>query len=198
NLSVTITCRFNRQNILTLDYEAVSDADTIVNLTNHAYWNMAGHGSGSVVGHQLQLAAGVMTEADARNIPTGRLLPVDGTPFDFRTLTPLSFALAAGGLDHNFVSEGAGLRPVARLECHQTGIAMEVCTTLPGLQVYSAAGLTPRTGKGGAHYASSAAICLETQFLPDAVHQPQFPSVMLRAGEMWHHRTEIRFTVEKE
>ena len=184
---------------LRLDYEAVSDRDTLCNLTNHSYFNL--NGAGSALGHTLQIFADAVTERGPGLIPTGALLPVRGTKFDFSAPKMLAHdlpgtdaaALHESGYDDNFCLSGDGLRPAAVLTGDKSGIAMTVLTTTPGMQVYTANFLAPRPGKSGAQYREGDAVCLETQFYPDAVHHANFPSPVLRAGETYRQTTIFRF-----
>ena len=190
---------------LSLHYEALAQGDTVCNLTNHSYFNLAGQGSGPVLDQLLSLSASRYTPADATSIPCGTLDPVEGTPMDFRTPVPIGARIEAdfeqlklgNGYDHNYVVDGpAGtLRPAARAVSPKTGIAMEVETTLPGVQLYTANFLEEgRPGKGGALYGPRHAFCLETQFFPDSPNQPAFPSTLLRAGERHDHTTRFVFS----
>ena len=186
-------------NMLRIHYEAVSDKDTLCNLTNHAYFNLVGQGSGSVAGHTLRVNAAHYTPCGAGTIPTGEVRAVDGTVMDLRLGTVLGERLGAaelaeyGGYDHNFCLGGAD---AARLYCPASGICMDTQTTLPGLQVYTAGFLTERSGKDGAVCGRNHGVCLETQFWPDAVHHEHFPSPVLRAGEVYRHRTVYQFSVQ--
>lgn len=189
---------------LRLHYEAVSGADTVCNLTNHAFFNLSGHASGHVLDQQVQIFADRYTPTDEGSIPLGSLAPVEGTPLDLRQLTPIGAhvddpfpqLVMAKGYDHNFVLNGPqeGLRPAALAWSPKSGVTMAVDTTLPGLQFYSANYLVPGSvGKGGAVYGPRHAFCLETQFFPDSPNQPAFPSAVLRAGEAFDHTTVLRF-----
>ena len=184
---------------LTIGYEAVSDRDTVVSLTNHAYFNLAGQGSGTIADHTLAVNASYYTPCGAGTIPTGEIRAVDGTALDLRQAVRLGDRLGVAelaeysGYDHNFVLDNSGAAAV--LYCGESGIEMTVDTTLPGLQVYTAGFLTERKGKDGAIYGKNHGVCLETQFWPDAVHHENFPSPVLRAGEVYRHRTVYRFTV---
>lgn len=170
---------------LTVSFRAVSDADTVVSLTNHTYFNLSGHHSGPVDGHVLTLLASRYTPFGPGNLPTGEVLPVEGT-LDLRTPTVLSGQV----FDHNFLPDAS---PFARLWSPATGITLEVSSTLPGVQLYTADFLTPRRGKGGVLYGPRQGICLEPQFFPDSPHFPHFPSPLLRAGEVYEHRIRYRF-----
>ena len=174
---------------LTLSQVARSDADTVVSLTNHAYFNLSGHQSGPIDGHVLSLQADQYTPLDAANLPTGEILDVEGTVFDLRRSAPLG----QQAWDHNFVVAGS---PCARVYCPSSGIGMEVSTTLPGLQLYTADHLSPRPGKGGVEYGPRHGICLVPQFFPDAPHHSNFPSPVLKAGETYHREIVYRFFVE--
>ncbi len=188
-----------RGGVLTAVYRAVSDRDTVVNLTNHAYFNLAGHAAGTVAGHVLTLHADRYTPCGAGNVPTGALSPVDGTPLDLRRGAVLGERLAdpflegAQGYDHNFVLNGGA---AAELWCPGTGVALELTTSLPGVQLYTAGSLAPRPGKDGASYGPGCAVCLETQHFPDAVHHENFPSPVLRAGQVYRETTSWRFFIK--
>lgn len=188
---------------LGIRYLARADRDTPVSLTNHAYFNLAGHKGGLVDDHVLAVQASRYTPCGAGGIPTGALDTVSGTPLDLRQGDRLGdrlespFFSPTRGLDHNLVLDApagnADDPPAAALWCPRTGIGLEVKTTLPGIQVYSAGFLTPRRGKAGALYGPRHAVCLETQYFPDAVHHPGFPSPILRAGAEYRHFTSYRF-----
>lgn len=206
-LEVELRCTLTRAGELRLDYLARCDAPTVVNLTNHMYFNLAGGGGGDVLGHELQLLASRFTPVDAALIPTGELRAVDGTPMDFRQPHLIGARIAApdaqlrhaGGYDHNWVLDGpAGtLRPVARVREPASGRTLELLTTQPGLQFYSGNFLDGTlAGRGGAAYARHAGFCLETQHFPDSPNQPGFPSTRLDPGGVYRHTTVYRFGVE--
>ena len=185
---------------LTLSYDAKSDRDTLCNLTNHVYLNL--NGSGTILDHTLQVSAEQVLESGADHIPSGRLLDVAGTKFDFRTAKPIgrdlpgtdAETLAVAGYDDNFcLSREHTMHPAAVLHGDKSGLTLTVETTQPGIQVYIGCCLTPRTGKGGAQYAQGHSICLETQTYPDAIHHPDFPTAVLRAGEAFHEDTVFTF-----
>ena len=186
-----------RDDCVELDYRAETDADTPVNITNHSYFNLNGQGSGDILGHKLRLCADSFTPSTAALIPTGEILPVEGTPFDFREERPIGDRIenddprlvSAGGYDLNFAVRGQGLRPAAELTGDRSGIRLTVCTDLPGVQLYSGNFLLGEKGKAGAVYARRTGVCLETQYYPNAVNEPRFPSVILKAGETWSSRT---------
>lgn len=202
NLRVSVTYRLTEANALEITYEAVSDADTVVNLTNHSYFNL--EGAGNILGHQLQLFARQYTENDSGCLPTGVILPVEGTPMEFETAKELGQDIATkwgqvqqfGGYDHNFVLAGTGLRPAAVLHAPGTGITMATSTTMPGVQLYTSNSLSPRRGKAGAWYDAHHGVCLETQFFPNAMACQNFPSPVLVAGVPYKHQTIYQFTVK--
>lgn len=196
NLHVEVTYTLSG-GVLTVDFSARSDRDTVVNLTNHAYFNLAGHDAGRVDDHRLTVRADTYTPAGSDNVPTGVIAPVEGTPLDLRhgawvgETADDPFFAATRGFDHNLVLTGGG--EAAELWCPRTGIGMALSTTLPGVQVYSAGFLTERSGKGGAVYGQRHAVCLEPQFFPDAVHHKNFPSPILRAGQEYRQTISYRF-----
>jgi aldose 1-epimerase len=179
---------------LRIEYCATTDRPTVVNLTHHSYFNLAGRGRGDVLGHELTVHAGRFTPVDAGLIPTGELRGVEGTPFDFRKATRIGARLSSGdpqlalgrGYDHNFVLEGSagGLRPVALLREPGSGRVMEVLTTEPGLHLYTGNSLEPPHG----------GLCLETQRFPDSPHRPEFPSARLDPGQRYASTTVYRFS----
>ncbi len=192
---------------LSISYEAKAEADTICNLTNHAYFNLSGHASGPVSAQTMQLYAGKYLPTDSQSIPTGELAPVDGTPMDLRAPLPIGEKIdadfeqlrLAGGYDHCWVIDGwdGTLRPAARAYSPATGIAMETLTTLPGVQFYSGNYLDGvPAGKGGAPYGRRWAFCLETQFFPDSPNHAGFPSATLRGGQTLRSKTVYRFSAE--
>lgn len=189
---------------LELTYEAVTDAATPVNLTNHTYWNLRGAGNGTILDHELQLSASHYTPVDDTLIPTGEIAPVDGTPLDLRRPTPVGRRLGelegtpASGYDHNLVIDGTPgeLRPAARLHDPSTGRFLELHTDQPGVQFYSGNNLRGQTGKRGKVYPRHGALCLEPQHPPDAVNQPGFPSVFLQPGEVYRHTSTFVLGVD--
>ena len=198
-LAAQVAYRLTDHDELEIDLQASTAAPTIVNLANHAYWNLAGAGSGSVAQHELQLRCSQVLEKDADSIPTGSIVPVAGGPFDFTAPHAIGERIdAAGGYDHCFVIDGppGQLRTFARVHDPASGRVMEVATTQPGVQLYTAEFLQPTAGAGGRTFERRGALCLETQHFPDSVHHPHFPSIVLRPGETWRHRTVHRFWVE--
>ena len=199
NMDVSIRYSIENGNALRIDYFAVSDQDTLANFTNHSYFNLNGAGSGSVEEQVLQLDAPAFTEVDEDLIPTGTLLPVLGTPFDFMKPKPIGqdlyeieLALTAG-YDHNYCLSGIGLRKVGEAFAPASGIRMELSTTMEGVQLYTANHMN-KIGKDGKEYHDHAAFCLETQHYPDAINHPTFRSCVLKAGEQLHETTIYRFT----
>jgi aldose 1-epimerase len=206
NLTSTVTYSLGNDNSLTIDYQATTDADTVLNLTNHSYFNMAGHAHGAILDHQLTVNADKFTPVNANLIPTGELRSVEGTPFDFRTPTAIGARIDANeeqiqfgkGYDHNFVVNRAGGGPptlAARVVDPQSGRVMEVLTTQPGVQLYTANHIEGEIkGKEGAIYHFRSAYCFETQHFPDTPNQPTFPTAVLKPGEKYHETTIFRFS----
>lgn len=206
-LSVTVTYALTAGNTLRMEFRAVTDADTVVNLINHTYFHLSGAGNGDILDHILTLDADRVAEIGAGTLPTGRLLPVEGTAFDFREAKPLGRDIFSGeaqlvlarGYDHHFVRASEGFAPCARAHSPASGITLTVATTQPGLQLYTGnfvdGDAAPR-GKGGVRYPRHGGFALETQHFPDSPNQPGFPSTVLRPGEEYKEVTEYRFTVE--
>ena len=204
-LTSVVTYTLGSDNSLTLDYAATTDADTVLNLTNHSYFNLAGHGNGKILDHQLMITADKFTPVNANLIPTGELKSVEGTPFDFRQPTAIGARIDSpdqqmqygAGYDHNFVLNRAGDAPslAARITEPQSGRVMDVLTTQPGMQFYTANHITGEIkGKEGAIYHARGAYCFETQHFPDTPNQPSFPTAVLKPGEKYHQITVFRFS----
>lgn len=193
-----------KEDALEISYRAFSDADTLCNLTNHTYFNLNGHDSGTVEGQTIRINASHYTPTDAGLIPTGEIADVTGTPMDLREPVVIGERADAdfealrfgGGFDHNYVLDGAdgSLRLAAVAESRETGIRMETWTTQPAVQFYSGNGMAglPK-GKGGAPYGRRWGFCLETQLFPDAPHHENFPSALLKKDAVYRTKTVYRF-----
>ena len=201
NVKISVTYTLTKDNEIKIQYRAVPDADTLINLTNHSYFNLSGHASGTVLAQEVMLYADAYARADSQSIPTGEIVPVSGTPMDFRQLKPIGAeidetyeALEFGkGYDHNWVLNKKGYRKAAFMRSKESGIAMEVYTDLPGLQFYTANFVDHEKGKEGAVYNMRQAACFETQYFPDAVHKDHFEGPEVKAGEIYETTTAYRF-----
>lgn len=206
NVQVKVTYSLEENNELHAHFEAETDQATIINLTNHAYFNLNGQGSGSILDHLLQINAGHYTPIDDTSIPYGTIEPVEGTPFDFRQPATIGSRINDGheqlkngsGYDHNFVlnrEEGKGLVFAAAATGDKTGIRLEVYTTEPGVQFYSG-NFMPGENKlpNGGTDDKRTGFCLETQHFPDSPNNPDFPTTVLNPGEKFDSQTVFRFT----
>jgi aldose 1-epimerase len=199
SIQATVTYTLTEANELRIDYEATTDKATHINLTNHAYFNLAGHASGNILEHELTLDCDHYLPVDATLIPTGEIRPVEGTVFDFRRPKSIGHEIGRveGLYDHCFVrrNRNGSLERIARVQEPETGRIMEVWTTEPGVQLYTANHLKDEPGADGAAYQSRQAFCLETQHFPDSPNRPEFPSTVLRPGETYRTTTAHRFSV---
>lgn len=210
-LAVKVVYAFNDDDELSIHYSANTTKDTICNLTNHAYFNLDGHNSGTVCDHYIQINADAFTVVDKSCIPTGELRSVQGTPFDLRTSKKISEGLKlqgedkqlsyGNGYDHNFViaREGEGISKAAEVYAPVTGIMMETFTDLPGIQFYGGNSINcSKVAKDGRVYDNRDGLCLETQYYPDSPNQPTFPSCELKAGEAYDTTTVYKFSTISE
>ncbi len=206
-LQCKVTYTLTAANELKIDYHATTDKTTVVNLTNHSYFNLAGAGAGPITDHILELNCASYTDTDKDLIPTGIIASVEGTPLDFRTPQPIGARINqsdvpaiqyGNGYDHNFVVDGkpGTLRPAAKVIDPATGRVMECLTTEPGIQLYTMNGNgPPLKGKADKSYVRRSAFCLETQHYPDSPNHAEFPSTTLKPGETYHTTTVYKFGV---
>ena len=198
-LKVAITYTLSDKNELRLDYEATTDQPTVVNLTNHAYWNLAGAGAGDILGHELTLHPAKFTPVDDTGIPTGKIEEVAGGAMDFTTAKTVGrdFAKVAGGYDHNYVidhEKSGTVSLAAEVREPRSGRVMRVSTTEPGIQFYTGNFLDGSViGKSGVAYQKNYGLCLETQHYPDSPNRPEFPTTVLRPGETFRSTTAYTF-----
>lgn len=204
NLDVKVVYTLTDENEIIIDYYAESDKDTIVNLTNHSYFNLSGHNSGTILDHKVMLDADAFTVVDQALIPTGEIRKVEGTPMDFTKPKRIGDDIHsdyeqivfAGGFDHNWVlnHKGESVEKVAKLIDEKSGRVMEVYTDMPGVQLYTGNSLEERyIGKGNYPYSKHTGVCFETQFFPSSMNHKHFPSPVLRAGDEYKSRTIYKF-----
>ncbi len=205
-LDVDVEYAFDDENRLSITYRAVSDRDTLCNLTNHVYFNLAGHDSGSVMNQRVQIHANDYLPVDETLIPTGEICPVTGTPFDFRVPKAIGRDIEAkddqlergAGYDHNYVlnhQKSEKMWDAASAYSDETGIGLRCRTTQPGVQFYTGNHVLAQKGKNGADYAGRQGFCLETQAFPDAVNHSNFPDILLKANEVYDQETVYEFCV---
>ena len=203
NISVKVVYTLTEQNRLKIEYFATAEHTTLYNPTNHSYFNLSGHNSGSVKTHHVQLLASHYTPTDERAIPTGEIAGVDNTPFDFRQLTTIGHALAlehqqlkyGNGLDHNlcldsYAPESKVATYAGKASAKETGINLKIHTNMPGMQIFTANHFADKKGKDGELYQAHQGVCFETQFYPDTPNQPHFPSAVLESGKEFYSVTE--------
>lgn len=206
NLNVKVTYVLTEDNAIEINYMATTDKDTVVNLTNHAYFNLSGHSSGDVLNHKLMINADTFTVNDKHSIPTGEIRKVEGTPMDFRTLTPIGKNIISdyeqiifgNGYDHNWVlnTDGSVDFKAAQVVDENTGIVMDVYTTTPGIQFYSGNFLDGSDiGKENTIYNMRSGLCLETQYFPNSINCNNFKCPILKVGQEYNHKTIYKFSI---
>ena len=202
NTDAEISYTLESDGTVLMEYKAVSDSDMYFNLTNHAYFNLAGYDGGDILSHKLKINADSFLPVDENSIPTGESRKVEGTPFDFREFKEIGRDIEAdydqlkltGGYDHCFCLNdfGKGCRLAASVKCEKSGLCLDVFTDLPGVQLYTGNFLSGTVGKGGKPMNHRSGFCLETQYYPDSPNKPQFPSCYVKAGEVFFTKTSYR------
>lgn len=205
NLNVCVTYTLTEENALKIEYSAVSDKDTVVNMTNHSYFNLAGYDSGTIDNQKLQIMSSFYTPNDDECMPTGEVLKVEQTPFDFRNEKAIGIGFGSdfeqikkfNGYDHNFIIDGQEFRLAAKALCEENGIVMETWTDAPSMQLYTSNALTEGTYKNGSRCGQHSAFCLETQCFPNGMKYRHYPNPFLKANEEYNTVTEYKFSVVK-
>ena len=207
NLDFTVTYTLTDNNALRIEYRATTDKPTVLNPTNHSYFNLKGEGQGDVLNHRIQIFSDAVTPTDANHMATGEVMKVAGTGFDFTKPKPIGqdingpdpAIVATPGYDINFIVRGpmGKLRPAAHVVEPTSGRVMDVWTTQPGVQLYLPNNEKPMIGKGGAQYIKRGAFCLETQHFANAPNIPAFPTTELKPGQIFYQKTEFRFSTVK-
>ena len=205
NLNFYVTYQLTNQNELKISYKASSDKDTVINPTNHSYFNLNGNDADTILDQEVLIAADQFTWADAESIPTGELVSVDGTPLDFRSFHTIGERIEddylalkyGGGYDHNYcVNDTGKMKKIAMLRSRESGILMEVESDLPGMQIYTGNFIKGnQTGKNGKVYQKRSGVCFETQYYPDAVNHDNFKKPIFKAGEVMQSETIYRFSL---
>lgn len=204
DVTVKATYTLSSSTTMRLDMEAVpKDKPTPVSLAQHTYWNLAGHSSGNILGHSIQIWASHITPVDQNTVPTGEIVEVKGTPFDFTSEKKIGSSIhevPGLGYDHNYVlgsgKEKSGLKHAARLKDPSSSRVLNLWSNAPGMQFYTGNYVNGVVGKGGAGYGKHSGLCLETQGFPNAINQPNFPSVVVQPGEKYSHTMVFEFSVE--
>lgn len=204
-VELEVTYTLTEDNSVEISYRAVPSEDTIINLTNHSYFNLDGHASENILDHKMWLCADSFTRTNAESVPTGEIVPVEGTPMDFRIKKAIGEEIDADyeavvlgrGYDHNWCLNNNGeYEKIAELTSEESGITMEVYTDLPGVQVYTGNYIENEKGKDGAVYQKRQGVAFETQFYPDAVHHENFPSPICKKGEIYQTKTVYKFKID--
>lgn len=202
-LRVSVTYKLLDEDAIEISYQGVSDKKTVINLTNHSYFNLKGHDAGNICDAKIKILASGFTELSEGGIPTGQILPVEGTPMDLRSLRRIGDTIDAdweqlrltGGYDHNFALDTTfgKVEKIAEVVDEQAELTMEVWSDLPGVQFYAGNAIVPQTGKGGARYEKRQGLCLETQYFPNHVNEPNFQKAIFDKGEVYQTKTLYKF-----